>query len=120
MSRDICKELDELLEECGARVTFGLQAQGHIPTVERMLAEGATWDRIGDAIGWHPVTAREHYELHQLAGKVRAEEGARIRKEITSGLNELDAIPTGTAKIYSRGELQALLDRIIPERSHEP
>lgn len=87
----------------------------NIPTVERMLAEGATWDRIGDAIGWHPSTAREHYGLHQLAEKVRAAEGARIRAEITSGLNELDAIPTGTAKIYSRGELQALLDRIIPE-----
>lgn len=40
---------DEILN---APVVFGLAAQGHIPTVERMLAEGRSWDEIGDVIGW--------------------------------------------------------------------
>lgn len=40
---------------------FGLEAQGHIPTIERMLGEGKDWDAIGKAIGWCPKTAKEHY-----------------------------------------------------------
>jgi hypothetical protein len=43
-------------------IAFGLRAQGHIPTIERMLADGADWDRIGIAIGWCPKTAKEHWE----------------------------------------------------------
>lgn len=35
-----------------APILFGLRAQGHLPTVERMIAEGASWDEIGRAIGW--------------------------------------------------------------------
>jgi hypothetical protein len=40
---------------------FGLRAQGHIPTVERMLAEGKTWDEIGQAIGWLGYAVEEHW-----------------------------------------------------------
>lgn len=42
-------------------VHFGLVAQGHIPTIERMLAEGRTWSEIGAVIGWMPETAEKHY-----------------------------------------------------------
>ena len=52
---------DELLN---APVVFGLKNQGHIKTIENMLAEGKTWLEIGKAIGWCPATAREHYERH--------------------------------------------------------
>lgn len=45
-------------------VVFGLVNQGHVPTIERLLAEGKNWDEIGSAIGWCPSTAREHYERH--------------------------------------------------------
>jgi hypothetical protein len=48
-------------------VVFGLRAQGHIPTIERMLAEGASWPEIGDAIGWCPDTAREWFKRDQEA-----------------------------------------------------
>lgn len=41
---------------------FGLRAQGHLPTVERMLADGATWVEIGKEIGWCPVTAEQWYQ----------------------------------------------------------
>ena len=40
---------------------FGLKAQGHIPTIQRMLAEGKTWEDIGREIGWDPGTAEEFY-----------------------------------------------------------
>jgi hypothetical protein len=47
-----------------APVVFGLQQQGHIPTIEKMLKEGATWEEIGKEIGWCPETAKEHYSWH--------------------------------------------------------
>lgn len=52
---------DELLN---APVVFGLARQGHIPIIEKMLAEGCSWDAIGEIIGWCPRTAREHYERY--------------------------------------------------------
>lgn len=54
-------ELVQLLKDCGVQIKIGLRQQGHLPTVERMLAEGATWDEIGKAIGWHGPTAKEWY-----------------------------------------------------------
>jgi hypothetical protein len=67
MSRNLVKELAELLEECDAPVRFGLRAQGHLPTIERMLGEGATWDEIGKAIGWHGPTAERFYQMETEA-----------------------------------------------------
>lgn len=59
---DDMAELERLLD---VPIVFGLVAQGHIPTVERMLAEGKTWDEIGAEIGWLPETSREHYERYR-------------------------------------------------------
>ena len=55
-------DLDEVLGN--AIVVFGLEAQGHIPTIERMLAEGSNWEQIGKVIGWCHITAREQYEKY--------------------------------------------------------
>jgi DNA-binding NarL/FixJ family response regulator len=44
-------------------VLFGL-APGHIQTIKRMLEEGATWDQIGEELGWCPETAKEHYRWY--------------------------------------------------------
>ena len=54
---------DDALKEAldNAPVVFGLRAQGHIPTIQRMLSEGKTWDEIGEVINWEPATARRHY-----------------------------------------------------------
>lgn len=50
-----------------APVVFGLKAQGHLPTIGRMLGQGKTWEEIGKAIGWCPDTAKEHYRrMHML------------------------------------------------------
>lgn len=57
----LLKDLDILLN---MPVLFGLEAQGHIPTIEKMLAENKTWDEIGKNIGWMPDTAQEHYERY--------------------------------------------------------
>lgn len=35
-----------------AAVEFGLEAQGHIPTILRMLQEGCTWDAIAKSVNW--------------------------------------------------------------------
>lgn len=48
-----------------AKVVFGLEAQGHLPTIQRMLDEGSSWDAIGRAINWDPATAKKHWELHR-------------------------------------------------------
>jgi hypothetical protein len=55
------KQLVELLKDANVTVRFGLRQQGHIPTIQRMLAEGATWDQIGAAIGWQPAAARQWF-----------------------------------------------------------
>ena len=54
-------ELERLLD---VPIVFGLTAQGHIPTIQSMLAADATWDEIGNKIGWCPKTAREHYDRY--------------------------------------------------------
>jgi len=63
--------IDEIWSAITARgrgVAFGLQAQGHLTTIERMLGEGRDWKEIGQAIGWCPETAQRHYEWHRNRG----------------------------------------------------
>lgn len=45
----------------GVTPLFGLKAQGHIPTVERMVAEGKSWKEIGNAIGWAADAVEKHW-----------------------------------------------------------
>jgi hypothetical protein len=52
------------LDEFDAPILFGLAAQGHIPIIEKMLAQGKDWNDIGKAIGWMPRAARSAYEAH--------------------------------------------------------
>lgn len=74
-------ELAELLDN--APIVFGLRAQGKLPTIEKMLSDGASWDEIGKAIGWCPKTAQEHWqraavaELAALRAQRDAERAAR-------------------------------------------
>ena len=57
-------EMDECDILMNAPVLCGLKQQGHLPTIERMLKHGATWDEIGEEIGWCPETAKEHYSWY--------------------------------------------------------
>lgn len=45
-------------------IVFGLAAQGHIPTIEKMLSDGSHWSEIGKTIGWDACTARDYYERY--------------------------------------------------------
>ena len=60
-----CEQLGRLLEEAGAELRIGLRAQGHLPTVERMLASGETWEAIGRAIGWDGKAAERWYAMEK-------------------------------------------------------
>ena len=47
------------------KIKFGLEAQGHIPTVEKMLEDGRSWDEIAEAIGWvGGDTVKRFYDRH--------------------------------------------------------
>jgi hypothetical protein len=76
------KDLFEGLEKSGLKVVFGLEAQGHIPTIESelkrwnedfendypehkgkniMTYNKHVWDSIGKKIGWCPFSAALSY-----------------------------------------------------------
>jgi hypothetical protein len=56
------EEMEKLFE--GVVCVFGLKNQGHIPTIERMLSEGKSWEDIGREINWCPKTAEKHYQWY--------------------------------------------------------
>lgn len=64
------------IDNSGVKIVFGLEAQGHIPTIEKMLLywnepriegqvdmtyEKCVWEQIGRKIGWCPFTASLSY-----------------------------------------------------------
>lgn len=63
---------DRLVLDAQVRVVFGLEAQGHIPTIEAALEEGADWEEIGRRILWDSETARVYYERYLARMKERA------------------------------------------------
>ena len=78
--RESLKELFRVFE--GVPIKFGLAAQGHLPTVARMLSEGKTWDEIGDVIGWHGPTVKQYWEIERRAPTPKGEPRACEHKEI--------------------------------------
>lgn len=69
MKGDLFDDLMNALDSAGVRIVFGLRAQGHVPTVERMLASGFSWDQIGRSIGWYGPTVKEFYEREKRKAK---------------------------------------------------
>lgn len=74
------KELFKKADEAGVKMVFGLEAQGHIPTIEAiikrwedsykeqypeeplsMMYSKHVWEEIGKKIGWCSFTAALHY-----------------------------------------------------------
>lgn len=45
-------------------IVWGLKAQGHIPTIEKMLDQGSGWNDIARSIGWETETAKRHYHAY--------------------------------------------------------
>lgn len=87
----------DLLAELGeVRVRFGLDAQGHVSTIERMLAEGASWEDIGAAIHWDPATVKRHWAARQAALAVTAglpEDEVVVAASCGPHLHETGGIP---------------------------
>jgi len=74
----LIQHLVDRLEEKNLKIAFGLEAQGHIPTIERMIKEFNApsdtnpdgedishslylWDKIAKEIGWDAKTAMAYY-----------------------------------------------------------
>lgn len=74
------KEFFEKIDNESFNVVFGLEAQGHIPTIEKIIKESSgvivfkgkqefvdmtydktTWEKIGKEIGWCAFTAALSY-----------------------------------------------------------
>jgi hypothetical protein len=59
------QHLIDKMEEKDMKIVFGLEAQGHIPTIEKILDEFGSnefsWEKIGKEINWCPKTACYHY-----------------------------------------------------------
>lgn len=75
------QHLIDKIEEKNLTIKFGLEAQGHIPTIERMISEYSSadeinvdgvdlshsslvWDKIAKEIGWEKETLMLHYIRH--------------------------------------------------------
>ena len=86
-------EANELLSNIkkGVKVKFGLVAQGHIPTIEKMLDKHCSWDEINKEIGWAGGAAQENYTRYLRAQS--AEKDKRIA--------ELEALESAFAE-YER------------------
>lgn len=69
MRIDPIQSLADLMQDSGAKLQIGLRAQGHVPIVEKMLADGSSWDEIGRAIGWHGSTAKDWYERFETENR---------------------------------------------------
>lgn len=61
MPVDLFKRWPEL---AGAKIAFGLSAQGHLATVEQMVTDGRSWEDIGAAIGWSADAVEQHWKWH--------------------------------------------------------
>ena len=59
---DDIEKLFAAAEKAGLKPVFGLKAQGHIPTITKMLEDGRTWEQIGKVIGWCPVSAKKSWD----------------------------------------------------------
>lgn len=84
--KNIIEEMAKLIDDKGLKLVFGLEAQGHIPTIEKIISHWNethnkefpdeeidtidykyskfVWEIIGKEIGWCPFTAALYYFKH--------------------------------------------------------
>lgn len=105
------EDLCNLLKECGVTPKIGLEAQGHIPKIEAMLAEGKAWSEIGKAIGWHGPTAHEWYDRYRWRKEIEERERERIIAMLTSPKTEGDLAVYGWTQAGPMG--YAVADHVL-------
>lgn len=140
------QHLVDKMEEKKIKVCFGLEAQGRIPTIERMISEYSAvneintkgedlshseylWEKIAKEIGWCKETAMLHYIRH-LRVEIKKSEfiHANTVTGITAAIDELRTISDlddfrNTAGTFfcskyniHRGQLNFLLSVVAAER----
>lgn len=63
----LIQHLADAIEKKDLKIQFGLEQQGHIKTIEKMLTEFGSarseyiWEKIGKEIGWDYKTAAFYY-----------------------------------------------------------
>lgn len=100
---NISKEIEN------APIRFGLEAQGHMATIETMLGNGHTWDQIADQIGWERCTARTHYE---------ARIGDAATRKLRSSLAEAIEVLRMVHKRFGRDFTGELTNRMTSAYMH--
>lgn len=74
--KKLSKEMEYLakkIDEAGMTVKFGLEQQGHISTIEKILDDlgscDYSWSKIAKEIGWETNAARDSY-INYLRKKI--------------------------------------------------
>lgn len=89
---------------------FGLEQQGHIPTIEKMIKEFGNstsshlWENIGKEIGWDGTTAAYHY-IEYLRKKYNVQEEYLKSIEVKKDYNKILADITTDLNHYFRANL---------------
>lgn len=83
------------------KLLFGLEQQGHIPTIKRMRVEQKSWEEIAKAIGWEELGLIKAYMtyLEKEATKVLASqivEHSTVKLISDESYHGLKAGDTGT------------------------
>lgn len=100
MNDDI-KKLADAIDNAGLTIKFGLEAQGHIPTIEAELARWNdnefgvdmtynrdVWVGIGKKIGWEAFSAALAYFEYRNKSKVSSFVGKKFR-DLDNRLNHI-------------------------------
>lgn len=85
------EQLADLLRVANAPIKIGLRAQGHLPTVRRMLEEGRGWEAIATEIGWAASAVQEWFPWEDKYDRMLAiiERSKAIAGEGCNGEHEM-------------------------------
>jgi hypothetical protein len=116
VARSPVATLSEAIEKSNCKVLIGLVQQGHMDTVEKMLAEGKTWEDIGKAINWHgPAVCKMYYmekelRLFKLSHELTII--ADLRDKIANMRSELETLKEQAQGLDASQHYQGELDGI--------
>jgi len=108
-------------EKKSIKVKFGLEAQGHIPTIEAelkrwndnneyrndMTYSTAVWESIGKKIGWHPFSAALNYFEYLDEKKTNKTKMSKLQeiKNICDGIEYSRDVPEEAKRIAKENNI---------------
>ena len=138
--KEVLADLGEQLDMSGMKVVFGLEAQGHIPTIQKeikrwndaykeqfpdeepldMTYSKHVWDGIGNMIGWCPFAAALSYlewlSITTLPAQVQGYSNSEMRSMLEDVVNELNLSGDMIEKHGPLGTAPAELVRLVLEQ----